>query len=182
MIKSPNVPILAGGFFLGSQGIPAALNIGPVSFGPPDHTRVLTQKTGEEMSNWDFLAREVERSKTRIAGLEKAYAECKGRVAGLDCTLTREEFMRRCRAEGLPWSECGRKWLSHMWLCSQASPCEEEFLPKIEVEKQILREWEGRFLNVRMQQGVLVALVSYALTRPGFLSGVLQGVGEIIPG
>lgn len=36
--------------------------------------------------------------------------------------------------------------------------------------------------SLRLGQGIEMALVAYALTRPGFIPGIAQAVGEILPG
>lgn len=173
-VNPVDVALLSMGFFLGHNlhvrpGIEVPLpGQDPFYLGFPDFRAEI-----------DVAQEEQEKFRVQIAALLEEIRELENRP-----DVTVDECRRRCR-EQYPDSYTDRVRCEH-----QCGPrgTETQLLAARESVRQ-LQEAMGpisrRLRNAKLGQGMEMAILAYAVTRPGFVAGVGQivtGIGELVPG
>ncbi|MEE9173340.1 MAG: hypothetical protein V3U41_10630 [candidate division NC10 bacterium] len=161
--RAPDLAILGGGYFLGAvmnmrPGItlPNLPGFGEVFIGFPDFGGVI-----------DDLKEELVAAQGNLETLTKAATVITQSASCRERCDEQQQFRQRA---GLPFD---------LQACLEACQ-EEEFTltPQIEEARKEVARIKGELRTHTIAQGILMATITYAVTRAGFL----QGIGEILPG
>ncbi len=151
--RAPDLALLGGGYYLGAvmnmrPGLTIPVGPGEIFFGFPDFGGKI-----------DELKRDIQVQQNSVDDVEKTNEGIRENLAAC---------LRACPGPAFPEdrAQC-------------ISGCE---LNNVEVDVDILKGplagLKAELRKLTIAQGILMATIVYAVTRPGFL----QGVGEILPG
>ncbi len=162
LAKAPDIALLSGGFYLGYEmnmrpglEIPSPLG-GTVFLGLPDFGGKVKE-----------LREKVERQEETVASLKRSATIIK---RDQDCIASCEEARRFHERAGTSFD-----FDACMAACTSEDLALNDGIREAEAE---LNRLKGELQKHRIAQGFLFLIMTWTLTRPGFLTGI----GEIIPG